>query len=69
MKRIKGRVVNPNARVPGGAFEQLVNDLQRQRAAKIQRKRSGFGPDAPLFISRLVPKKKPRVLFFGSSRG
>ncbi len=65
-QRIKGRATDPRQRVPGGEFEQLVHDLGRARDAKAQRKRTGFGPEALVFIRKPAPKRKPLALLFGT---
>ena len=65
-QRIKGRATDPRQRVPGGEFEQLVQALRRQRDAKAQRKRVGFGPEALVFIRKPAPKRKPLALLFGT---
>lgn len=65
-KRIAGRAVNPRQRVPGGEFEQLVQELRRHHDAKAQRQRTGFGPDAVMFLRKPAPKRKPLALLFGT---
>ncbi len=67
-QRIKARATDPQQRVPGGEFEQLVQALHRQRDAKAQRQQTGFGPDAVMFLRKPAPKKKPLVLLFGSPK-
>lgn len=65
-QRIKGRATDPRQRAPGGEFEQLVQALRRQRDAKAQRQRTGFGPDAVMFLRKPAPKRKPLALLFGT---
>lgn len=67
-KRIAGRATNPRQRVLGGEFEQLVQELCRQRDAKKQRQQTGFGPEAVLFLNAPRPKKRPLALLFSSPR-
>lgn len=65
-QRIKGRATDPRQRVPGGEFEQLVQALRRQRDAKAQYERTGFGPDAVMFLRKPASKRKPLALLFGT---